>query len=177
MAKEKKSFRQKYTEKLDSATYSVKTASPESQKKADSAARSAANTAFNTDSTQGRGRGVSGKAVAPKPASPGRGRGVSGKAVSPAAPGRARGVSSPVKATTPPKPTAKPARDVPKPVSKPSFSKGSTTPPAYKPDSPQKRGNVTSGFSGNWQGAAPTEMQKRGGARVNHGGGLFGKKK
>lgn len=54
------------------------------------------------------------------------------------------------------------------------MKKGSSSPPAYTPDKPQKRGNVTSGFSGNWVGAAPTEMQKRGGAKINRGGGLLG---
>ena len=79
------------------------------------------------------------------------------------------------KATPAPKPPAKPAREAPKPTARPSFSKGSSSPPAYTPEKAQKRGNVTSGFQGNWTGAAPSEMQKRGGAKINRGGGLLGK--
>jgi len=78
-------------------------------------------------------------------------------------------------ATPAPKPKAKPSVAPPKPTARPSFSKASTTPPAYTPEKAQKRGSVTSGFSGNWQNAAPSEMQKRGGAKKNYGGGLLGK--
>lgn len=78
-------------------------------------------------------------------------------------------------ATTPAAPDKKPVSNAPRPTARPSMKKGSSSPPAYTPDKPQKRGNVTSGFSGNWVGAAPTEMQKRGGARINPGGGLLGK--
>ena len=176
MAKEKKSYRQKYTEKLDAATYSIKTASPVDQKKSDSSARAAANTAFNTDSTQGRGRGVSGKAVATKtPKLPALGR--QAFDIGRAATGRGRGVSSPVSATPVPKPKARPSVAPPKPVARPSFNKGSSSPPAYTPEKakPQLGKKVSSGFSGNWQGAAPSEMQKRGGARINRGGGILGK--
>ena len=77
-------------------------------------------------------------------------------------------------ATTPAAPAEKPASKAPRPTARPSMKKGSSSPPAYTPDKPQKRGNVTSGFSGNWVGAAPTEMQKRGGAKINRGGGLLG---
>jgi len=80
-----------------------------------------------------------------------------------------------VSATPAPKPKAKPSVAPPKPTARPSFSKASTTPPAYTPEKAQKRGSVTSGFSGNWQNAAPSEMQKRGGAKKNYGGGLLGK--
>lgn len=67
--------------------------------------------------------------------------------------------------------------EAPKSKAKPSFSKSSSSPPAYTPPKAEKRvgGNVTSGFSGNWTGAAATDMQKRGGAKKNYGGGILGK--
>ena len=79
-------------------------------------------------------------------------------------------------ATTPAATPKKAATDVPKPKAKPSYSKGSSSPPAYTPEKakPQLGKKVTSGFSGNWTGAAPTEMQKRGGAKISRGGGLLG---
>lgn len=84
--------------------------------------------------------------------------------------------------SSPPKPTAKPSFPKgssfpPKPTAKPTFSKGSSSPPAYAipKAKPQVGGKVSSGFHGNWVGAAPSEMQKRGGARINRGGGLLGK--
>jgi hypothetical protein len=70
------------------------------------------------------------------------------------------------KATTPAATPKKPASEAPKPVQKPSYKKGPASGEmAYK--APK--------FSGNWQGAAATDMQKRGGARINRGGGLLGK--
>lgn len=71
------------------------------------------------------------------------------------------GVSRVASATTPAAPPKKAAVASPKPVQKPSFSKGPAS------------GKMS--FSGNWQGAAPSEMQKRGGARINRGGGILGK--
>ena len=79
------------------------------------------------------------------------------------------------KATPAPKPKAKPSVAPPKAATVP-MKKASASPPAYTPEKakPQLGKKVTSGFSGNWVGAAPTEMQKRGGARINRGGGLLG---
>jgi hypothetical protein len=86
------------------------------------------------------------------------------------------------KATPAPKPKAKPASDAPRPsttVPKPTarpMKKASASAPAYTPPKAEKRtgGKVSSGFSGNWTGAAATDMQKRGGAKINRGGGLLG---
>lgn len=80
------------------------------------------------------------------------------------------------KATTVPKPKARPSAAPPKPTARPSMSKGSSSPPAYAipKAKPQLGGKVSSGFQGNWAGAAATDMQKRGGARINRGGGLLG---
>jgi len=87
--------------------------------------------------------------------------------------------SSPAKAASPaPKPKAKPAREAPKAAAAP-MKKASASAPAYSPPKAEKRvgGKVTSGFSGNWVGAAPTAMQARGGAKISRGGGLLGKLK
>lgn len=70
------------------------------------------------------------------------------------------------KATTPAAAPKKPASKAPKPAQQPSMKKGPASGEmAYK--APK--------FSGNWQGAAPTDMQKRGGAKISRGGGLLGK--
>jgi hypothetical protein len=62
---------------------------------------------------------------------------------------------------------SKPAVARPKPKARPVVAAASA-PAAPKP----KAKPVT--FSGNWKGAAPTEMQKRAGARVDRGGGILG---
>jgi len=86
--------------------------------------------------------------------------------------------SSPKAASPAPKPKAKPAREAPKAAAAP-MKKASASAPAYTPPKAEKRtgGKVTSGFSGNWVGAAPTAMQARGGAKISRGGGLLGKLK
>jgi hypothetical protein len=84
--------------------------------------------------------------------------------------------ASPAKTATPaPKPKAKPSSTPPKAATVP-MKKASASPPAYTPEKakPQLGKKVTSGFSGNWAGAAATDMQKRGGAKINRGGGLLG---
>lgn len=68
-----------------------------------------------------------------------------------------------------PKPKARPAMPAkavaPKPKARPAMPAKAAAPmPKAKP--------VT--FRGNWVGAAPTEMQKRGGARIDRGGGILG---
>jgi hypothetical protein len=80
------------------------------------------------------------------------------------------------KATTPAAAPKKPASGAPKPKARPSMSKGSATPPSYAipKAKPQLGKKVSSGFQGNWTGAAPTDMQKRGGARKTGSGGILG---
>lgn len=70
------------------------------------------------------------------------------------------GVSRVASATTPAAPPKKAAVAPSRAPQKPSFSKGPAS------------GKMA--FSGNWQGAAPSEMQKRGGARINRNGGILG---
>jgi hypothetical protein len=99
------------------------------------------------------------------------------KGFSPTPPKKAAEAPAAKKATTPAAAPKKPASEAPKPAAKPSLKKGSTTPPAYTipKAKPQLGSKVSSGFSGNWQGAAATDMQKRGGAKISRGGGLLGK--
>jgi hypothetical protein len=59
-------------------------------------------------------------------------------------------------------PKAKPARPVP-------TAAAAAPKPKARPAAP-----AASTFKGNWKGAAPTEMQKRAGARIDRGGGLIG---
>jgi hypothetical protein len=77
----------------------------------------------------------------------------------------ARSVAKKETATVAAKPKAKPAAAPPKPTMKPSKGPASGK-MAY--EAPK------SNFKGNWTGAAPTEMQKRGGAKISRGGGLLG---
>lgn len=90
---------------------------------------------------------------------------------------KAAKANSKASATTPAAPSKKAATDVPKPTAKPSMAKGSSSPPAYTPEKakPQLGKKVTSGVVANWTGAGATDMQKRGGARIDRGGGLLGK--
>jgi hypothetical protein len=150
-------------------------ASVEKKKKADKDAKAAAKTAFNTAVSVPDGRpvfklgGAKPKAAAPKAKPAGGAR--------PETPGRypkanpslgiGEAVRSPsTKAATPaPKPKAKPAAAPPKPTMKPSKGPASGK-MAY--EAPK------SNFKGNWVGAAPTDMQKRGGAKISRGGGLLG---
>lgn len=134
------------------------------RKKADDAAKAAAKTAFNTElKNPGKPKnpndGLGGRS--PKKDLPKR------KDPTPSNPNRGLGDSR--KAAGAPKPKAKPqaapapkkaASEAPKPVSKPAFKKGPAS------------GKMS--FSGNWTGAAPTDMQARGGARRTGNGGLIG---
>lgn len=156
-------------------------ASVEKRKKADASAKAAATTAFNTD-RRGTADGrpvfkLGGAKPKAKPTGGARPEKVgSYPAAKPKAAGarpETPGAYPAAKATPAPKPTAKPASAAPKPTARP-MKKSSASAPAYTPEKAQKRGNVTSGFSGNWTGAAPTEMQKRGGAKISRGGGLLG---
>lgn len=70
------------------------------------------------------------------------------------------GVKKVASATTPAAAPRKPASGAPKPTARPSLNKGPAS------------GKMS--FSGNWTGAAPSEMQKRGGARINRNGGILG---
>lgn len=71
-------------------------------------------------------------------------------------------------ATQVPKPKSKPSSTPPKPTARPSeFNKGPASGKmSYTPPKPS--------FKGNWVGAAPTEMQARGGARKTGSGGILG---
>lgn len=60
----------------------------------------------------------------------------------------------------------------PKPKAKPSSVVRTTT---DMKTTPAKAQAARPSFKGNWVGAAPTAMQARGGARIDRGGGLFGK--
>lgn len=64
--------------------------------------------------------------------------------------------------STPPRPSTKAPKPTMKPSKGPASGKMSYTPPK-KPS-----------FSGNWQGAAPSEMQARGGARKTGSSGILG---
>jgi len=88
----------------------------------------------------------------PKPSNPNRGLGDSRKAAgAPKPKAKPQTAKKAEKASsTPPKPKLKP-------------SKAAAGEKAKKPS-----------FSGNWKGAAPTEMQKRGGAKRTGNGGLLG---
>lgn len=74
---------------------------------------------------------------------------------------------NPADSWTPPsksKPVAPKAAAAPIPKAKPAAPKAAAPIPKAKPAAPKAA--PKSGFSGNWIGAAPTEMQKRGGART-----------
>jgi hypothetical protein len=148
------------------------------RKKADAAAKAAAYTAFNTEIKRNPKPKNPNDGVGPKPVSwekTYRSLNRNDKGLRPPTHDSLLRIVGEVKkpakgpkdtsAIPVPKPRQKPAREAPKAVKKPSYEKGPASGEmAYSPPK----------FSGNWQGAAPTEMQKRGGARKTGNGGLLG---
>ena len=140
-------------------------ATAKQKKAADDAAKKAANTAFNTARKDPKPKNPN-DGLAQKDYPQRAGKGDKGKmpvdTVNKAGKGDKKTASAP-KPKARPTTTSTETRAMaapPKPKERPSFSKGPAS------------GKMS--FSGNWTGAALTEMQKRGGAKINRGGGLLG---